>query len=147
LAEFMVRAAKQEDSATIRSMVLAARINPTGLDWRRFLVVVTPDDKVAGCGQIKPHGDGTRELASIVVAPEYRGNGISRILIERLILECKPPLYLMCRSKLGKYYEKFGFFSLGTQDMPAYFRRMAKLANTFSKFSRDGESLLVMKRE
>jgi amino-acid N-acetyltransferase len=126
-------------------MVRAARINPTGLDWRRFLVAVAPDGKVVGCGQIKPHGDGSRELASIVVELEFRGKGVARLIIEQLIMKNSPPLYLMCRSKLGLFYKKFGFSPLSAEEMPAYFLRMSQLAKIFSIMARDGESLLVMK--
>jgi hypothetical protein len=35
------------------------RINPMDLDWRHFWLVVDQDDSLIGCGQIKPHSDGT----------------------------------------------------------------------------------------
>ncbi len=145
MADYSVRPASEEDSIIIRAMVRAARINPTGLDWRRFLVAVAPDGKVVGCGQIKPHGDGSRELASIVVELEFRGKGVARLIIEQLIMKNSPPLYLMCRSKLGLFYKKFGFSPLSAEEMPAYFLRMSQLAKIFSIMARDGESLLVMK--
>jgi N-acetylglutamate synthase-like GNAT family acetyltransferase len=147
LADILVRQASEEDSIVIRAMVRAARINPTGLDWHRFLVAVTPPGKVVGCGQIKPHGDGSRELASIVVEPEFRKKGVARLIIEHLIINNPPPLYLMCRSRLGSFYKKFGYRPISAEEMPIYFRRMAQLTKVFSIMARDGESLLVMKRD
>jgi N-acetylglutamate synthase-like GNAT family acetyltransferase len=126
-------------------MVRSARINPTGLDWHRFIVAVSPDGRVVGCGQIKPHSDGSRELASIVVEPDFRGQGIARLVIEQLLIMNPPPLYLMCRSRLGDFYTRFGFRPLTIEEMPVYFRRMTRLAKVFSIIARDGESLLVMK--
>ena len=40
--------------------------------------------EVIGCAQIKPHRDGSRELASLVVHPDYRGQGIARRMIQYL---------------------------------------------------------------
>ena len=67
LAEFTVRPATREDFPAIRSLIHTVRINPTGLGWRRFLVAVTPQGRLLGCGQIKLHADGSREMASIAV--------------------------------------------------------------------------------
>ena len=145
MADFVVRPAVEQDFDVIRDMVRTARINPTGLDWRRFLVAVAPAGRVLGCGQIKPHRDGSRELASIVVIPEFRGQGVARSVINQLLSDGSRPLYLMCRSKLEPFYKKFGFHAISIREMPAYFRRMARLAGVFSMMAGEGESLLVMK--
>ena len=118
-----------------------------GLDWHRFVVAQSPEGAVAGIGQVKPHGRDVRELASIVVVREFRGLGISRLIINRL-LEIHPmPVYLMCRSQLETFYVKFGFRALSLDEMPDYFRRMAVLAGFFSSLQKDGNSLAVMKRD
>ena len=84
---FTLRPAAQADDQAIRDLVHIGQINPTGLDWRRFLVAETGQGQVIGCGQVKPHRDGSRELASIVVHPAWRGQGVARAVIERLIHE------------------------------------------------------------
>jgi amino-acid N-acetyltransferase len=147
LADFTIRSALKEDSGTIRAMVRQARINPTGLDWHRFLIAQTPEGVIAGCGQIKPHSDGSKELASIVVTPEFRGKGIARAVITQLIARSEMPLYLMCRSKLGEFYRKFDFRPISPDEMPVYYKRMNSLVGIFSKLQKDGESLLVMRRD
>jgi len=147
LVEFIIRPALSEDSGPIRDLIHQAKINPTGLDWRRFLVVVTPGGRTIGCGQIKPHGEEIRELASIAVDTGYRGNGIARLIITNLLSNTPPPIYLMCRSPLGSFYMKFGFLPVEFDSLPTYFRRMARLAKIFSNLSRDTDRLLVMKRD
>jgi amino-acid N-acetyltransferase len=122
-------------------------INPTGLDWKRFAVVVNERDEIIACGQIKPHGEGIQELASIAVRPEYRGQGFARMVIEALLTASPRPLYLMCRSSMGSLYEKFGFRALDDDGMPRYFQRIKKLAGLADALMRTGESLLVMKLE
>jgi N-acetylglutamate synthase-like GNAT family acetyltransferase len=122
-------------------------INPTGLDWKRFLVAVNDGGQVVGCGQIKPHGVDIRELASIAVNPEYRGQGIARSVIEMLLHENPKPLYLMCISHNGPMYEKFGFHVITDKQLPRYFARVKKLFDVTDVFRKSTEELLVMKLE
>lgn len=144
---FSLRQATGQDSLAIRSLVIRSGINPTGLDWQRFIVATSQEGEIIGCGQIKPHRDGSLELASIAVKPERRGQGIARAIIEHLLTENPGELYLMCRSGLGGLYEKFGFRVIQEDQMPRYFRKVNRLAGIIDLLSRDGESLLVMKRD
>jgi amino-acid N-acetyltransferase len=106
---FSLRPAAKEDAFLIRSLVHAARLNPTGLDWRRFTVAVLPNGEVIGCVQVKPHRDGTQELASLVVREDWRGRGVARALMRHELEIHAGPLYLMCRAGLGPFYRQFGF--------------------------------------
>jgi len=78
---FKLRQAVIDDSTRIKFLVREAHLNPLGLDWRRFTVAVTPQEGIIGCGQIKTHRDGSRELASVVVDPIWRGEGIAKEVI------------------------------------------------------------------
>jgi amino-acid N-acetyltransferase len=141
-----IRPAEISDQQAIQKLIRQARINPTGLAWERFLVAADQNGKVIGCGQIKPHSDGSRELASIAVIPEYRHQGIASTLIEELLAKSTGELYLMCRSSLGPFYERFGFRSVEGNDLPPYFKRMKRLARLIKSLDKNGETLLVMKR-
>ena len=145
--KFFLRPATAEDDPAIRRLVQIGRINPNGLDGHRFIVAMSSNGDVIGCGQIKPHGDGSRELASIVVDPEWRGQGVARAIIERLLDENPGVLYLMCRSALGSFYEKFGFRSISRGEMPRYFRRISRVAGLLHALQDEGDSLLVMQRD
>jgi N-acetylglutamate synthase-like GNAT family acetyltransferase len=117
------------------------------LDWLRFLVAESNDGHVIGCGQIKPHQDGSQELASIAVTEDWRGKGVARAIIEALMTGHDGELYLTCRSSLGALYEKFGFYEVeDPADMPRYFRRISKVVGIVVPLLRRGERLLVMKR-
>jgi N-acetylglutamate synthase-like GNAT family acetyltransferase len=145
-AGFHIQPATLEHSNAIRKLVIESGINPTGLDWQRFLVAVTPDGEFVGCGQIKPHADGSMELASIAVTPVRRGRGVARAIIEALLASQAGDLYLMCQSSLGLLYEKFGFHPIAEPEMPTYFRRVSKLAGVAANLRLVNETLLVMRR-
>lgn len=143
MAELTLRPATKEDASFIKDLIHRVEINPMDLDWRRFMVAVDRSGKILGCGQLKPHGPDVIELASIAVESEYRHQGIARLIIEHLIARAPRPLYLTCRSRLGSFYQKWGFRSIGPEEMPPYFRRLARLAGMMNIFFND--KLLVMK--
>ena len=144
MKNYFIRPATSEDSSHIRKLVIKGHINPTGLDWRRFIVAINFDDQLIGCGQIKPHRDGSREMASLVVTEAYRGQGLARDILESLLEDEPGPIYLMCRSGLGGLYEKFGFRALDYDKMPRYFQRVSKVTGILEPLRKQGESLLVM---
>lgn len=144
---YQLRPAIEADSSAIRTLVHQAQINPLDLDWPRFIVAVSPDGELVGCGQVKTHRDGSRELASIVVAPAFRNQGIARAIIEHLSGSHPGTLYLTCRSSLGPFYEKLGYRIIQQEEMPRYFRRISHLFRFMSKAHLVGEGLLVMRRE
>jgi N-acetylglutamate synthase-like GNAT family acetyltransferase len=147
MADSTLRPARETDSKPIKDLIHLVGINPTGLDWKRFVVAVDVRDQVIACGQLKPHRDEILELASLAVRPEFQGQGLGRLIIEYLLKKSPRPLYLMCMSKNGGLYEKFGFCALEYKDMPRYFQRISKLAGFADSFMQSGESLLVMKLE
>jgi amino-acid N-acetyltransferase len=140
-----IRVARQEDQPVIRRLVRRAHLNPLSLGWRQFWLAVDASGQAIGCGQVRRHGDGSRELASIVVAEAWRGRGVARAVIERLMAEAGPPLWLTCRSGLTGFYARFGFREADPDDrLPAYFRRVRGLAKTLAVLSARGERLTVM---
>ena len=145
MINFTLRPARESESSQIKGLIHLVRINPMGLDWRRFIVAVDDRDEMIGCGQIKPHGTEILELASIAVHPEHQGRGVGSVIIERLLANSPRPLYLFCESSRRSLYEKFGFRPLAYDEMPRYFQRIIKLTGLATTLARREESLLVMK--
>lgn len=141
-----IRSALATDQAVIQRIVRAAHINPMGLQWNRF-IVAEEDGQVVGTGQIKTHGDGSRELASVAVIPEYQRRGIASAIIHQLLARETGELYLFCRPPLEMFYELFGFRRIGRDQMPPHFRRMYGAAATFWKLARRPVQVIVMKRQ
>ncbi len=147
MTTYTLRPARESESTVIKDLIHLSGINPLGLDWKRFIVAVNAQDQVIGIGQIKPHGADAEilELASIAVSPEYRGTGVARAVIERLLKDSPRPLYLMCESTVGTLYEKFGFRPISYAEMPRYFQRISRLAGLANTLARRAGHLLVMK--
>jgi N-acetylglutamate synthase-like GNAT family acetyltransferase len=142
-----IRPALEAEATQIKDLINLVGINPMGLDWKRFIVAVNDDGQVIACGQVKPHGDAIREMASIAVVSEYRGQGVARAIIEALLSVHPKPLYLMCLAHNGAMYEKFGFRVLAEAQTPRYFSRVKKVFDLANIFRKAGDKLLVMKLE
>lgn len=129
MKDITIRNAHKQDGGAVRRLVWGNRLNPFGLDWRRFLVAENELGEVIGCVQVKPHTEGSRELASLVVAAEYRSLGIGGALVRALQAGWSGPLYLMCRDVLESYYARFGFKPVSGEQLPDYFQRIERLAS------------------
>ncbi len=141
-----IRRATAKDAAAIRALIRQVRINPTGLNWRHFLVAVDGRDQVVAAGQVKPLRDGTRELASIATVKEYRHKGLASAIIWQLLAETPRPLYLVCAEPLGNFYARFGFRELAKDEMPPVLGREAAFVSWLRLTVAHGiPRLLVMK--
>ncbi|MBX3037772.1 MAG: GNAT family N-acetyltransferase [Anaerolineales bacterium] len=145
MQNFEIRLALESESTQIKDLVNLVGINPSGLDWKRFVVAVNDEGKVISCGQIKPHSGDILELASIGTHPDYERKGIASAIVTELLKTPTRPLYLMCMEHNGSFYEKFGFRSIDEDEMPKYFRRLKKLFKVADVVMRSGEDLLIMK--
>jgi N-acetylglutamate synthase-like GNAT family acetyltransferase len=72
-------------------------------------LVAELEGRIVGVGQVRPHLDGSRELASLAVAPDVRRRGIGSQLVKALLAREHGPLHLFCRRGLRGYYRRFGF--------------------------------------
>jgi N-acetylglutamate synthase-like GNAT family acetyltransferase len=143
---YTLRSATAADAATIRRIISLVQINPLDLNWKHFVLAIDQELSIIGCGQVKSHTDGSLELASIAVLPDWRGKGVARSIIEYLLIKYPGRLYLTCRSQLGPMYQKFGFQAIQIADMPPYFQRLSRLVALFNKLSHQPDHLLVMRR-
>jgi amino-acid N-acetyltransferase len=141
----IIRPATEDDQPAIRRTIKDAHLPRLNLQWPNF-VVAEEDREIIGVGQVKSHGDGSRELASIAVIPARQGEGIGRAVISRLLArEAGVTLYLSCRRELEGYYKGFGFVRVEHAAYPPYFRRTTALANRITRLF--GIHLIVMRRE
>ena len=145
----IIRPAQAADQPAIRAIVCRARINPLDLDWRRF-VVAEESGRIVGVGQVRPHRDGSRELASLAVIPGRQAQGIGGALIYALLARQPGPVYLMCMDRLEPYYRRFGFRRLARDELPPAFRLIGRLAPALALVSRlfgGRQQVIVMLRD
>jgi len=139
-----IRPATEADQATIRRLIREANLNRMSLEWPNF-VVAEQDGAVVGLGQVKPHRDGSRELASIAVVPAQQGSGVGSAVIRTLLARETGVLHLTCRRQMQGYYERFGFRRLQPSEFPPYFKRLIPIVNMFTPLLKT--EILVMRRE
>ncbi len=140
-----IRPATENDQPAIRRLIAEVRLPGMNLQWPNFMVA-EEDGEMVGMGQVKSHGDGSRELASIAVVPERQGEGVGTAVIKALIArEAGVVLHLSCRRELEGYYQRFGFRRVEPAAYPPYFRRTTRMANLITRFF--GIHLIVMRRE
>jgi len=147
---FRLRKAQAADQKVIRKIVRRARINPFGIYWSSFLVAEV-DGHIAGIGQIKIHGDGSRELASIAVRPKFQRQGIATAIIESLLTWEEGVLYLTCMRKMEGFYRPYGFRRATGTDLSPAMARLDLLNQWFSRigslFTSKPMGGIVMRRD
>jgi N-acetylglutamate synthase-like GNAT family acetyltransferase len=142
---YTIRPALEHDQAEIRALIRKVGINPLGIRWQRFLIAVNGADALIACGQIRTHGDGSLELASIAVRAAWRGQGIGTAIIRDLKAAHRSTLWLTCRTELKPFYEASGFTEIPDLDrMPPYFRRVMRFAKLYQRVTRRKVGLAVM---
>jgi N-acetylglutamate synthase-like GNAT family acetyltransferase len=146
----IIRPAAEADQSTITSLIREARLNPRNLHWSHFLVA-EEDGKIVGLRQVKIHRNGTREVASGLVIPEYQHQGISARLMHEILARENSPLYLMCNEKWVQYYEQFGFKRVALRELPTDFAREYRIGKTItgiiSLFVSEKLNIVPMKRD
>lgn len=146
-ATIIYRPAQASDATAIKTLIRAVNINPMGLKWQRFLVAVAENGTLIGCGQIKTHRDGSRELASIAVQKGWRRQGVAGAIIEQLLAAQSPPVWLTCMNKLVPFYEQFDFVEVKAGDgrsLPRYFRLARAFFTPIQKLSHIPGYLAIM---
>lgn len=144
MTPLFIREATAADQETIRRMIREANINPMNLRWQHFLVA-EEGVRTVGIGQVKQHGDGSRELASLAVVPDRRGAGIGSALIRELLARHgQDVLHLTCRREMQGYYERFGFQRVSRREYPRYFARFLPVFNSIARLF--GEHIVLMRR-
>lgn len=148
MPQFALRHARADEQRTIIRLVRAAHLNPIGLDWHNFVVAADAEDSILGCGQIKTHRGGAKELASIWVLPTCRGHGVARAIIESLLSDQASRTWLTCASALVPFYSRFGFREPDARDGgPLYFRFARLVAALFRRLLPGRQYLAVMVRD
>ncbi|TIT81302.1 MAG: GNAT family N-acetyltransferase, partial [Mesorhizobium sp.] len=112
----------ERDQQAICALVHSERLNPSGIDWPNFLVAAM-EGRIIGAVQIRKHADGSRELGSLVVAKEARGQGVASRMIDALLASDPNPVWLITAAPNAGAYSRWGFKQIETRAAPAKVRR------------------------
>jgi amino-acid N-acetyltransferase len=116
-AGLTLRPAQPEDLRAIRWLVFSAKLDPTQIRWSQFWVIEQAGQIIA-CGQLRSF-TAAQELGSLVVAREWRHQGLGTALTQHLIHQATNPLYLECLgAKLAQFYQHLGFQPVSWPELP-----------------------------
>jgi len=144
-----IRTASEYDQEAITALVRSERLNPSDLDWRRFLVA-TDARGLAGTVQLRNHFDGSLELGSLVVRPDTRSRGVGARLIDALMLFARGRVYMITGARFAAHYVHWGFAPVEPTHAPSGIQRnyfLGRLAGIASRvIGRTPNPLAVLAR-
>ena len=120
--EVRLRPAEWGDQPAIMALVRSEHLNPFDLDWRRFTVAVDAAG-LAGAVQLRRHPDETRELGSLVVRPDLRGQGVAARLIDALLARASTRVLMITGERFASHYRRWGFQPIAPSCSPRSVRR------------------------
>jgi N-acetylglutamate synthase-like GNAT family acetyltransferase len=137
----VIRRANAADQAVITALVRRARLNPRGLHWSRFLVA-DDDGRIVGVAQVRLHTDGARELASLVVEPEYRDHGLAGQLIDGLLSGDHGRVHMLVDRPFADHYQRWGFHPTSPRSLPGSMSRQYRIGRIVTSIG----SLILRRR-
>jgi amino-acid N-acetyltransferase len=145
----LIRQAAGMDQVAITQLVRSERLNPLDLAWQNF-VVATLGATLIGAAQMRQHPEGSRELGSLVVSREHRGQGIAGRLISALLARHPNPVHVITRDANAMHYDPWGFERIDTHKAPRSVRRHRLMGQMVSVMSliegRRPQRLVVLRR-
>jgi N-acetylglutamate synthase-like GNAT family acetyltransferase len=147
--QVVVRRALASDQAGIEALVRSEPLNPNGLHWHRF--VVTSDAQgLVGAAQLCHNGDGSHELASLVVRPRGRGHGIAAQMIDLLVDGRRGRVFAVTRRANVPRFARWGFVEIDASDAAREVRTRRMIGQLASVVSllrgRRPSALVVLER-
>lgn len=118
----VLRRATAADQDTLLALVKRERLNPAGVRWPHF-VVAADGFGIVGAAQLRRHPDGSREVASLVVLPPMRGQGIAARLIDALLAARHAPVHVVTQRAHATYFKRWGFRDIHPWHAPSAVRR------------------------
>ena len=136
-----IRRATVGDQAAISRLVRQARLNPRGLDWRRFVMAEAGGAPI-GVAQVRRHPDGSRELASLVVLSEHRDRGVAARMIDALLTDEPGPVFTLVDRRHAQHFTRWDFPPVAPADLPRSMTQQLRIGRVATTIG----SLLIHRR-
>lgn len=117
-----IRPATAADQDAIVTLVRSERLNPNGIDLQNFLVAMH-GGRLIGAVQMRRHADGARELGSLVVERQARGQGLASQLVEALLAANPGQTFMITGKEHAAHFSGWSFRPIGAREAPASIRR------------------------
>lgn len=149
MSGFIVRAAGPGDLAAVEALLLESQLPTAGVDASlEGFMVAEHDGAVVGVTGLEPCGRHYGLLRSAAVAPAWRGQGVGRTLVARVIEEARgqrlEALFLLTTTA-ADYFPAFGFEVVARPAVPPEVRATVEFttacpasAIVMAKVLRDG---------
>src|SRR5688572_14687532 len=98
VSDVVIRQARPSDQISIVALTRNCGLNADEARWSNC-VVAERDNALLGSARLRVHRDGARELCSLAVAPQSRGNGIAARMIEDLVLAHSGPIHIVTAAR------------------------------------------------
>ena len=146
MSGYTLRPARAEDFIAIRKLIHQVGINPMGLHWERFILAV---DARGADDRLRADKATQRWVTRAGLDRGDRGlaqsQGVASEIIRHLMEDETGRLFLTCRTRLGSFYQRFGFRQATPTELPPYFRRLSRLVGLFRTLHlMPSEGLLIM---
>ena len=124
-----LRRAGHKDHEAVAILLRDLELPTAGVaDWFDLFWVADHDGRVVGAAGMERYGDGGL-LRSVAVAREWRGSGIGRALVDRVLEEGHAAgvreVYLLTTTA-EHYFPRLGFACIGRDDVPAALQASAE---------------------
>ena len=131
ISDIQVRQATSEDLSAVEALLTRSALPLDGVrESLRSFVVAERDGKLVGVAGLEQCGDDGL-LRSAAVDPEWRGRGLGRTLVERVIFNAESiglrALYLLTTTA-EKYFPAFGFHETTRDAVPATVQATAEFS-------------------
>jgi len=107
------------DTANVTLLLKQYHGDTTNITPESFILAKF-NNQIIGCVRVKEYAeDNVLELASLVVLPEFRKQGIGSQLVQLLLKKyLQRPIYLLCQQEKEKFYRINGFTSMLINHLP-----------------------------
>jgi amino-acid N-acetyltransferase len=130
-----IRPAGAGEQSAIVALVRSEALNPTNLDWRRFTLALS-GEMIVGAVQVRLNRDGSRELGSLVVKPDLRGQGIAGRLIDAALARVPGQVWAITAAAFTDHYRAWGFVRAEKQPVPRTIRFHHRIGRTMGILNR-----------
>ena len=94
------------------------------LQWRNYIVAVSPEGAVIGCCQVKTHRCGIRETDTLCVDKDWRNGTVAARLMRYVIANTPHPMWGTCMDNVVAFQKRNGGVQVTDPGlMPPFLRR------------------------